>query len=517
MQKTLWGLMTGFGIAKIKDSSDISGLGTIQWFADAGGAVYGVNANGKIFKESFPAAADWALDHTPAGTFNGQGLIGDQKGRLLYIGDTAIGKLDAGTYTDAFKTGLNSYSVHPADTYMDMVLIGNKSAVALLDNADNLNTAAFTLPSSMTVDCLKTGKQGVLIGANLGYRGALILWDAQADRSITPWIWTNGKVLSIERTDTGWIVVTQKEILLTNGYTTQKLFALLDDPLGSGQWNVGPQGAMVLNGKLFLCSQYGNNRAPAGLFVIELATQLFEFAPMSAYGAAPVAIYAPKSTLQEIVLSYSDSFASKTYIGVVSTTSISPSVYIPEVLASSSSDKAAEAAILNISLSSIKSGVQAITFNVALKIYSFTRALYGVSQTSGLAAAANQLPVDGTNAGFRRARVGDEVTILQGVNAGSIRHIASIANSGASNEVWTLDSALSAPTEANVSLSVQPFLLVETKSVLAASEIPPLFFDIKNKYRGKKFLLKIVIDGMTNAQVEINRSDFVYDDLGYAT
>jgi hypothetical protein len=517
MQKTPWGLMTGYSVAEVRSSTSLSGLGTVAWFADASGAMYGVNTSGKIFKETFPAAADWALDHTPVGTYNGSGLIGDGKGRLLYFGETEIGKKDGATYTDAWKTGLTAYTAHPADNYEGMVLFGNKSTVGLIDSADSMNLSAFTLPTSMTVDCLKAGKTGVLIGANLGYRGSLLLWDAQSDRAITPWIWTNGKVLSIERVDTGWIVVTQKEILITNGYTVQKLAPILDDPLSFQQYNVGPQGTLALNNKLFVCAQYGTTRAPAGLYVLDLDSGLWEFVPMSTYGATPQAIYAPKSTLQEIAISYADSFLAKTYLGVVSVTGISQAVLIPEVLANSATEKIAEAAILNLALSSMKTGVQAITFDVSLKIYNFGRALHGRNVTSGLAASASVLPVDGTNTGFWRARVGDEVTILQGANAGQIRHIQSIANEGLSNEVWTLDSALSGATAANVSLAVQPFELVSKKTITAATEIPSLFFNIKNRTRGKKFLLKIVFENMTNAQLELQRSDFVYQDLGYTS
>lgn len=519
MQKTLWGLMTGYGVAEIKNSDSLSGLGTIQWFADAGGKVYAVNTGGDILKESFPLANDWAIDHSPSGsTYSGNGLIGDQKGRLLYVGDTAIGKLDGGTYTDGWKTGLTSYANHPADTYEDMVFIGNKNAVALIDGTDNLNLTAFTLPSSMTVDCLVAGKTGLLLGANLGYRGALILWDAQADRSITPWIWTNGKVLSITRVDNGWIVVTQKEILLTNGYTVKKLFALLDDPLGVSEYKVSAQGTLVVNDKLLICAQTGSARGAAGLYVFDLATTLFEYVPMSQYGASPIAIYSAKSSFLEISLSYSDSTMVKTYLGQLVTTATSKGVYIPEILADTTpTDKAAEAVILNPALSYMKTGVQAITFTISVKLYNFKRSLYGAQETSVISPATNKLTVFGDNTSFRHARIGDEVTVNEGVNAGEIRHITAIASAGTSSETWTLDSALPNLTESAILLSVQPFQLVEKKTISAASEIPELFFNVKNKVRGKKFLVKVVIEGMTNAQVELQRSTFVYDDLGYNT
>src|SRR5207253_8993753 len=153
-----------------------------------------LDSSGKVNKEANVAAADFALDHTVPGG-SGKGLVSDQKGRLLAFGGTTISKREAGSWADSCKSGLTDYA-HPSDTYEDMVIFGNKSSVALIDSADNLNLTGFTLPSAMTVDALKAGTTGILIGANLASRGVLMLWNTQTDRAIAPWIWTNGQVQS---------------------------------------------------------------------------------------------------------------------------------------------------------------------------------------------------------------------------------------------------------------------------------------------------------------------------------
>ena len=127
---------------------------------------------------------------------NGAGLLGDQFGNLLYANgstNTQIGLYDGTTWTDAYKTITSGQ--HPMDTYEDLRIIANVTAVAVIDSGGTLNSSAFTLPSGMTVVAVKSGPTGVLIGANFGYQAVIILWDANALRAKTPWKWTKGQVI----------------------------------------------------------------------------------------------------------------------------------------------------------------------------------------------------------------------------------------------------------------------------------------------------------------------------------
>lgn len=518
MQKGLWGLMTGYNVVKLKDSTDLSGLGNPTGFADALGYVYAIDDGGKVWKETTPGAGDFATEHTVSGsTSTGQGIIGDQKGRILAFAATTISKLD-GSWADSWKTGLIDYA-HPADTYEDMVLFGNKTSVGLLDSADVMNLAAYTLPPSMTIECLKSGKNGILIGANLGNRGCLQLWNTQTDRSIAPWIWLNGKVQSIERTDVGWIVVTQKEILLTTGYSTRKLFPILDDPLGYSAWTVARNGVAVVNNKAFILNQgNGYGRVRCGVYIFDLATTLFEFVPVSTQNTAsviPQAVYAAKTTTQEVFLGYRDSFLTKNYIGSLVVAGGTMAHYYTEILADSSEEKSTEAVILNMGLATILSTVQNLSASIAVKLYNFRRPLWGVNFTNAqIAGHPEQVRVNGANASLTRASIGDEVTVLEGVNAGYSRHVTAIANAGSATETWTLDAAFPNETEASVHLSVQPFVLIERKTITSPAQLPDLYFDTKNKCAGKKFLVKVVFESL-NAQLELHRSDLLVNPIGY--
>ena len=521
MQQSHFGISTGYNITKLVDTADIATLGNVKWFADASGKNYAYDSAGNILKEANPGFGDFAISRAVGAGYAGQGLIGDQQGRLLYFGATVIGMLatNGTSYTDSWKTGLADYQ-HPADTYEGMTIFGNKDSVGLIDSADNMNLTAFTLPSAMTVDALKSGKNGILFGANLGYRGVLMLWNTQTDRSINDWIWTNGNIQAIERTDDGWIVVTTKEILLTNGYTTEKLFPILDDPMGFTNYSVAPQGLKVNNDKLLLLNQSSTtnsfSRMKAGLYILDLSSRLFEFVPMSTMNVrsvVPLAIYAPKATTQQVLIGYSDTFLSKNYIGKLLTSGGTGGTFIPQLLASSVTTKQAEAVVLNLGVNTVQSYPQPLTFKIAVKVYSFTRQLWGLNVTNDTAAQFDKIFVDGRGSSFTRPQIGDEITVLEGVNAGLTAHVTEVANVGLINEVWTLDTAFPAGTETGVYLNVQPFKLVDKKTITAATSIPELFFNIKNKYRGKKFLVKVVIEN-ASVQLELHDGLFIYDDTG---
>lgn len=514
-----------YSVVKRKDSTDISGLGAIKYFARAGLNAYAQDDNGKIYKEATSGAYDFALARSPASS-NGAGLLGDQKSRLLYAANSVLGMYDGATWTDSWKTGLEFWQ-HPMDTYEDSVLVANKYKVALLAADDSWNTSAFTLPSSFTVDALRSGVNGILLGANYGYQGVLILWNMITDRAIAPWKWVNGNILAIERYGSAWIVLTQREVLLTDGYNVRRLFGFPDDRMAFNgfETSILPQRMTIVGDTIVLLStarspvmNHEFGRMKPGVYLIDIPTGYWSFIPVSTLNTKSIDLYsafADNTSDQRILLGYRDNALSKSYIATLSASGSSVAQFVSEELGVGSNQKSAEAVILNLGLSSERVAPTTLTFNVAIKIYSFKRQLWGRQQTNATAGAANQIRVDGTNANLYNAQIGDEVTVLEGSNAGQVRHITAIANDGASNETWTLDSALPNTTGFPIYLNVQPFKLVEKKTFSGISELKNLYFDVKNKYKGKKFLVKVVIDGMTDTQLELQESLFVYNDLGY--
>jgi hypothetical protein len=514
-----------YSVVKRKDSTDISGLGAVKYFARAGLYTYAQDDNGKIYQEATPGTYDFSNVRSPSSS-NGAGLLGDQKGRLLYAANAVLGMYDGANWTDSWKTGLTSWQ-HPMDTYEDSVIVGNKSSAALLASDDSWNTNAFTLPSGFTLDTLKSGVNGILMGANVGYQGVLILWNLTTDRAIAPWKWVKGNVLAIERYGSAWIVLTQREVLLTDGYNVKRLFGFLDDTMAFNGFDTSvlPQRMTVVGDTVVLLNtarspsmSYEFGRMKPGVYLIDISSGYWNFIPVSTLNTKSIDLYsafADNSPDQRILLGYRDNILSKGYIANLSNTGPSVAQFVSEELGEGSTQKVAEAVVLNLGLQSAVVDPATLTFNVAVKVYNFKRQLWGRQQTNAVSSSADKIRIDGTNANNYRAQVGDEVTVLEGPNAGQVRHITSIANQGALNETWTLDSALPNTTGNGIFLNVQPFKLVEKKTFSVLTELKSLYFDVKNKTKGKKYLVKVVIDGMTNTQLELQESLFVYNDLGY--
>ena len=530
-----------FSIINKANSSSISGMGNIKGFAKGpGGAIFAQDDAGNILKEATPGQFDFSIVRSPGG--NGSGIMGDQYGNLLYANGASnnqLGLYDGSSWTDNFES--LTVAQHPMDTYEDLRLIANKNGLAVLFSDGSYNNSAFTLPSSMTIVAVKGGPTGIIIGANLGYRSAIIIWDGFSPSAKYPWKWRNGQILSIDTYGENWVVKTTRETLITNGVTVKQLFGVFDDPLSFRTYdstNVLPQQMLVVNNSLvFLITSQANGpltyefgKMKPGLYVYSLTGRVWNYYPVptgNMIGLDMNSVFADVNFNNRILIGYRDHFFAENFIAELTPTPPASAVLVTEELGLGHvrytrgglfgpTDKSAEALILNLAPHNATTDPATLTFNVALKLYNFKRQLWGHAVTNAsLSSNKNKLQIDGTSAANYDAQVGDEVTILEGVNAGAIAHITAIANDGLSNETWTLDTTFGTATENAVYLQVQPFTLVKKQTFSGLASLKNLYFSI-NSIKGKQFLAKLVIDGMgTNLAVEMQTSYFVMDDLGY--
>jgi hypothetical protein len=539
LTQSLLGSATLYSILNKIDSGTVVGMGNIKYFTKGpGGALFAQDDAGHILKEQTPGAYDFAIVRSPGG--NGSGLMGDQYGNLLYANGSSnnqIGKYDGATWTDAYQSVTSGQ--HAMDTYEDLRIICNAQNIAVVFSDDSFNSAAFSLPSQFTTVVAKSGPTGILIGANFGYQGALILWDGNSVRAKTPWKWTKGQILSIEKFGANWIVKTQREVLLTNGYTVTQLFGVFDDPLSFKSYdnaNILPQQMIVINDTLVFAItahsgglSYEFGRMKPGIYLYHLSSHAWDYIPLATGNMLSVfinSVFSDVNFNNRILIGYRDAVLGKNYIAALTNSPPTQAMCVSEVLGVGRlhyqriffgpTEKIAEAVVLNLGILNSITDPATETFNVALKIYNFKRQLWGKSSTNASLSNHATLQVDGTSSANSKAQVGDEVTILEGVNAGKIAHIIAIANPGASNETWTLDTALPNQTESNINMNVQPFTFIEKKTFTNLSQLKNIFFDLKQKSKGKQFLLKYVIDNIgTNLQLEAQTSYFVFDDLGY--
>lgn len=488
------------------------------WFAELNGQVYSVGDDGDIYLDGTVIRAISAS--------KGNGLILDQKNRLLYARQEFLGKNDSGVYTDSWKDlGASISEFRPMELFEDMVLIGNRNTVAALFTSDDSFTDnAFSLPSEFTIRCIKAGKTGILIAANTGNRGYLILWDGNSLRSIAPWIYLPDIIFSITTDDSGTFIVTTRDgFFRTNGYSIEPYakFPVKENwttgsSSGFVRGNVLPGGTAYSDGKFFVAYTPEQNiaKTPLGVWVYDTKTGLWELIahPRKYSIEGTVGALFLDSSLALRVSYTTEDGTPENYVGEIEEESPSQSVLITEELGQGNNPKYAEAVIASIRFSpNWSTRYSTHTWTVTAKIYDFKRQLYGYGLTNGASATLSTIKNTGNNAVYKSAQVGDEITILNGNNAGEIRHITAIANAGTNTETWTLDSNLPNLTASGVYILITPFKTIGTKSITESGDY---FFNIQNRPKGKRYLVKYIFetDDTDTMIPELTGSSFIYDD-----
>jgi hypothetical protein len=505
----------------------VSGSPTLRFnfFTEFNGKPWAVDTDGKLFSNN---GSGWDVRRNP-GNSNGQGLITDQTGRLLYSRNQYLGKTaDGSIFDDSFKDfGEINLDYRPADTYEDWVVFGNNNKLAVLNvTDDSWNAAAFEMPSGFTCRGVKSNRTGVLVAFNYQNRGVALLWDVRTLRSISEWIWFDHPIQSICKVGDGWCITTMKEQWLTNGYSlTRKLEPFPDTLLQSLNFSVLPAGTLYTEGRLLTANTDNSGlytRHKSGLYILDLATNRYSLAvPFGTKANMSLGAVFRDSSARTYV-SYTTTIPSVTaQLAELKNDTPTRAIAVVGPFGKSAVKKVAQIVSLELMPSALaqllyqNTGENA-SATISVKIYNFRRQLWAWAVTSGTAAAADQLPVSGNLQSFNNAAVGDEVTILSGTNAGEVRHIASISGRNTVSEVWTLDSALPNVTEASVSVNVQPFQLVSKKTFTAANfdDLSDFLFDIKNRVRGRKYLVKILIESITGLPLTLQSVSLTYDEQG---
>lgn len=530
---SLFGLSTMYSMIAGANSAGISGLGSVQCMAIWNGYLVLQDDSGKIWKETTRGAYDFTMVRNPGG--NGAGLMADQYGNLFYAcGSTnnQLGKYDGSSWNDTFQTLVSTR--HPMTWYEDLVLVADSYNVDCLFSDGSWSNDAFTIPSEMTITAIKAGPTGILIGANLNGQGAIILWDGNSLRSKVPWKWVQGQILAIENYGENWIVKTQRGVYVTNGTTVTELFGVFDDQLSFNNYDnsfVLPQQMALVNDVLIFTittssnnvAQYGKMKP--GVYLYWLARKTWSYIPVDSGATYDLYVNAILVDTQNNRIAVAYSIDGMNYVSTLASKPPAQAQFTSEQLGLgrikyqrlyfSPTDKTMEAIILNLAILNSSTQATDISFNVSVKVYNFKRQLWGHALTNAELSYTNQLQVDATIAGTFQAQVGDEITILEGINAGSISHIAAIANPGANNETWTLDSYLPFNTLSGINIQVQPFTLVKRQTFTSLAELKNIFFSV-NSIKGKQFLIKVVFDGIPSGLgLELLTSYWVFNDLGY--
>ncbi len=528
-------------------NTTVAGLTLGNWFAEmvvqgATSTIFCAHNDGKIFQTPENLVNSWALAHTPATASHGNGLIVDQKNRLLYLQDRWLGMFDSATsvWNDSWKdlgwALTNTADPRGADVFEEWVFMGGESTVVGLNTLDDsITSTAFTLPAGFKLRDLKCGSNGVLIGCNFSGKGVIILWDGLADRSTVPWIWLENEINSIAKADGIWIVSTGRKFLITNGYNIAET---IDPPVEDENFSgfspkfgpSYPSGMNYRNRRLFFgngsgdVDSYNLSRERKGLYIYDLRTKLWEFTPGLKWDQNIRSIFI--STSARCWVSYNSlvtGVGNSYYLGNLNQGTYTTNKYflITNPIGKGNTYKKAEGIVLDLQFSKfywdiITNPSPGVT--VKAKIANLTRQIWSRGQTNGASTSLNILKVDGTSATQNEAEVGDEVTVMQGSNAGETRIITAISNKDGANEAWTVESNFTHLTESTMYLSICPFKLISTK-VIDEDTIKKnrLFIPVKNVVMGKHFIIKIEIiraAASSGVPLGLNAISLIYNDLG---
>lgn len=405
----------------------------------------------------------------------------------------------------------------PMETYEDTVLIGRKNNICTLNTlTDSITTdalPAFNMPTGFDVLSIHQGANGVLFGFNFQGKGYLVLWDNYSDRSIAPWIVLPDRLISLCKYNGNWLAITSREFYETNGYTftkiAEKVLDMHIDPLAP---QLLPNTSVVIENDLYFITDFSfNGKRRAGVHKMNLLTKLVEYIPrgdMNQYDSKVQALFYGGS-LSRMYVGQSDSLA---YVDT-SSQGLTSSI-ISNAVGDGENVKHAEAVRLNLGISPSYTTLldSPFSFEVSVRLCALNQQMttYGLVKTTQT--VVNQIVVDETLHGV--AEEGDEIEFIMGNNAGYSRNIVSKSGTG-DTVTYTLDRSLPALSSANDYFFRTKFKLIDTKVFSNVTTIDQslLFFDVKNKYKGKRFLVKVDIEDAT-VPIEVRPFYFIYDDLG---
>jgi len=530
MKKTRRGIEPRWKVVQSCDSSTagMAGLDMINWFTErlegANRYIYALDDANTLWKTQDILDAWSAASPVFTAVGHGNGLITDHSSsqRLLFLQDRYLGSYDGVLWRSQFKDfGWDIDSApRPADLYEDWVVMGNSSTVSLLNvTDDSFSKASFTLPQGFVVRALKSGQNGILIGANFRNEGVLILWDAHSNRSIAPWIWTKGKINGIAKYKGAWIVSTGDEFLVTNGYSISRTYPSPDSDINDYEFGPWYPSGMTTTGNYLLVAgkEHTVTRRRRGLYVLDLRTGLWEFATVpdgATFNTLMTALFV--SSLRRFYLSYDYTVAVvRNGIGRLLNDVPEFSHYISPVFGRRNNyKKTAEAIILDYTFS-FSNQANALPYQeISVKLYDGSRQLWGYGQAKVGSTNRDELVVHGALLTAGHAEIGDEVTILEGLNAGETRHIIAIANPGTVTETWTMDSEFSELTEINMFFNIMPFKKIGVKTI-TVREIKDnrLYFPIKKSIVGRNFWVKVSQEGTTITAMRLDNIGLLYNEL----
>lgn len=420
----------------------------------------------------------------------------------------------------------------PMDIYEDTVIFGRGNVITTLnvvtDTATTDASPSLDLPDGYSIDHIVSNSNGILIAGNVRGKGFAFLWDNYSDRSIAPWIWLDESVKSVCKNGSNWIIITSRSIYLTNGYSTSIITSEFLNSSVSAFITNTPRNSIVIDNYLIFGGLGGGGVVRSVLYRMNLSTKLVEALPLSSLnqGTATFAGFEFNTDPNRLFIGLNGVINGNGVYFAIFEGAPECSTYISSEVGQGDNQKIATRLKVKVrpNIKSTSNHPSSFSFKISAKIADAKQTLYRRSQVKqdGSVGSEDVITVNNGSGSFFTPKVGYEIEFIgdsnSDNNAGYSRNVTGVTGAGTATEVITVDSDFPDISKQNQTIIITPFQLISRKTINTSTtygEIEEMIFEIKDKIKSHKFLIKIDIeDNTSGVPLEIFQMAFVYDDLG---
>ena len=468
-----------------KGEADLAHMGIAQGFCEKATSgtdyVYFIDAGGYIHRASALTCAFAELHNVTFcthGDIKAFTISGTEY--LLYTSSRYLCRTsDDSSFTDDYQDlgALKPTWYRQIEIFLDTAYTGNGNYLASLSNIGVFSATGRQLPTDYDFRCMSANGDYMLISAESNSKGLLLLWDG-----VNTWssiLERANVVTAIHPYKRGWIFTEGLKMYYTDGFTVREMENgyLPDCETDLRDMTIVQHGLLILGNKILINGGAGGyvNRVKVGVWSYDMSDASWQFfshalggSAYASYGSTPGAMYF-SSKLNRFLVAYSASIISNGYfISYLSFENKGSQDIGNMILPIVALEKeiSFKHLILNI-LPNLRSYERTASpsLEITLKISDNKRVFWQYGQTNTAMAVKNKLQVDGSVSTYNGGEVGDEVLILEGVNAGCRRRITVVENAGTATEEYTLDSDMNGNTEDSVMFNILPFTFIEKKTL----------------------------------------------------
>jgi len=397
------------------------------------------------------------------------------------------------------------------DAYM-WILNGNYLSRLAIDDttwtSDLLVEEHKQLPYLTQATCMKSNQDMLLIGGDYKGKGRLVLTDGWSDGWLSI-IKLTKKPSSIVAYGSGWVVLVDKTLYYTNGYTLDEITTFQEDRPDDSRWTVSYNGMINFSDKIIINVFNPNSAALTaskdGIFIYDLKNR-WSYCPfVNSTDSTKIllktlangAIYFDGDYLYASARGDGDNTNFVNQIKAIGTTTESSTIFYVDL------PERQKISGIKLKLSpSIKYTHSEGNVKVTVNIGDGKRPMWKYTQTKVGSTASSIINSLATSGARYHGRVGAEIRCLDGTTTGERSYITAIANIGEATETWTISPALSATPTTGTAINIMGLEKTETHT-FDGTNIPddiPFYVD---GFFSDKLFVEVVINPISEQTIDI--------------